>query len=146
MQLISKQDGELTNNQNYCAYLNILEIPQSLMRNLKPISPALVDSLQENFKPVLGYVQLYRDVIFTIVKNSEIIDKQKAELRKELISIEARKNFVKHFQDKKEYALLIKDAKSHSKPEDEQKIKQELQQLENFHSSIHHLCPEKITS
>ncbi|MBA3536762.1 MAG: hypothetical protein H0T84_09160, partial [Tatlockia sp.] len=137
----------LTPNQNYCAYLNILEIPQSLMRGLKPISPALVDSLQEKFKSGLCYVQLYKDVIFTIVSNSEtIIDKKKAELRKELIGIEARKNFVKHFQDKKEYALLIKDAIRHSNPEDEQKIRTELRQLEDFHSSIYHLCPEKITS
>lgn len=146
MQLISNQDGELTTNQNYCAYLNILEIPQSLLQSLKSIAPALVDSIQENFKADLCYVQLYRDIIFTIVKNSEVIDKQKAELRKELISIEARKNFVKLFQDKKEYALLIKDAKRHSTPEDEQKIRLEFRQLENFHSSILHLCPVKITS
>ncbi len=144
---MNSPDATFTPKQNYCAYLNISAIPQSILGKLKLNAPTLSHQLEEEFNPEHCYIKLYKEIIFTIIKTSEItIDQVKAEFKKELISLEARHNFIKHFQEKKEYALLIKDAKSHSKPEDELKIKQEIQKLEQFYASIEHLIPEKITT
>lgn len=144
---LSRSEGEFSASQNYCAYLNIIEIPKSIMLNLKLVSPLLFNPYQESFNPSLCYLKIYKDIIFTIVKNIEtVITKQKVELLKELINIEARKNIIKQFQDKTEYVFLIQDIKWDSKQEDEQSIRIELKQLEQFYLSIHHLVPQKITS
>ncbi len=147
MQLLNSSDGQFTTKQNYCAYLNILAIPQVILSSLRLNSAPFTTILQKKFNPEFCYVHLYKEVIFTILKNSEsVISKHKAKLQKKLIYLEQNKNFIKLFHDKDEYALLIEDAKNHLNPEKELQIRQELQKLVDFCHSISHLKPEKIKS
>ncbi|WP_044012249.1 hypothetical protein [Legionella massiliensis] len=117
------------------------ELPTSLMQNLKLVSPPLAlainDFYQEKNLVDLCCIELYTQLVSTIEDGfATIFDIKKAELLKELISIDGRKNFIKNFQNEKNYSLLVSDAIAHSKPEYEEEIKLKLQELDQLIASM----------
>lgn len=116
-------------------------IPGSLMQNLKTVSPplalAIEDFYQEESQQNPCCIELYNQLVSTIEDGfATIFDMKKAELLKELISIDGRKNFIKKFQGKEDYSLLVSDAIAQSRPEYEEEIKLKLQELDKLIASM----------
>lgn len=117
-------------------------IPDSLMQNLKAVSPPLALAIDDFYQE--GYnqqnfccIQLYNQLVSTIENGfATIFDMKKAELLKELISIDGRKKFIKKYQGKEDYSLLVNDAIAHTKPEYEEEIMLKLQKLDELIASM----------
>ncbi|KTC93053.1 MULTISPECIES: hypothetical protein [Legionella] len=129
-------------NYSCYTYLNRLKTPASVFENIETLSPFLAYhlknlKLQKNYDPDFCYIELYNQFISVINDNIDrVFEKRRAELLKELASINGRKNFVRKNKDNPEYLLFLKDADEHSTPEYEREIHRQLEQLNQFVSSV----------
>lgn len=128
-------------------FLNSLKIPDLILQNLALFSPALVSRLakiakQKTFDPKFAYIDTYRQFYNLVTENSRtLVDNQHKELLKELASIDGRKKFVAQNSHNDAYVLFLNDAIEHSSLEYQDKLKKQLQELEEFIRAIQSQCP-----
>lgn len=126
----------------YCSMDHVsFEIPGSLMQSLKIISPPLALAINDFYQEKHPFdpccIKLYTQLVSTIEDGfATIFEIKKAELLKELICIDGRKNFIKKYQDKEDYSLLVSDAIAQSKPEYEDEIRIKLHELDELIASM----------
>ena len=120
------------------AYLTTLRIPDFILQNLTLLSPTLAYSLrkiakQKDFDPNFSYFGLYLQFRSLVSGNSRtLLDNQRAELLKELASIDGRKKFIAQNSNNEDYVMFLKDAIEHSSIEYQDKLKKQLRELAEF--------------
>lgn len=137
---IQRYTSEQIHNANCHAYLNRLVISAPFLGRIRAISPELADGLESSrnnsvYNPAYPYADLYTQ-FFTVVENNigVLFDEPRKDVLRELVSIEARRQFLK---ENPTYPGLAKDARARSTPEYEAARKLELQELNDFMVSIY---------